>query len=448
MKEDLTGKILNNRLILKIFGTKENGYRYIYEVKCLNCGNIYNITKSNILRTKNCYKCCPRTKFGKLNSKWKGGKYISGEYYSQIKHNSKLKKFKFNMSIKYLEELYENQNKKCKFTGDDISFEDNTASLDRIDSSKGYVKGNVQWVHKDINKIKNNKTDNDFINYCIRLYQYTHNNKNILLPPVISKNTHKNFKGYEYIPLDYYTSIKKGAIERNIEFNISIKETNDRFVWQGGKCNLSGEDLFFTKHYKNGPFKHRGTASLDRIDNTKGYTPDNIQWIHKDINMLKYTLSMDYLLNICKKITKKFTPVVAISGYFQILHAGHIEYIQSSRKYGGYLIAIINSDEQSKLKITPSIINEHQRAYIINNIKGVDEVMISIDKDKSIAKTLELIKPNIFCNGGDRTSQNSSQEELDVCKKHNIKIVYTGGNKIDSSSDILNRAHKILSNKQ
>lgn len=140
---------------------------------------------------------------------------------------------------------------------------------------------------------------------------------------------------------------------------------------------------------------------------------------------------------------------VAISGYFQILHSGHINYITESRKLGDHLIVIINSDEQAKLKSTPSVVNEKDREFIISHIKGVDETIIAIDKDGTVAKTLELIKPDIFCNGGDRTSHNCSSKEEEICKKLGIKVIYgVGGGKTNSSSSILNKAHEILSNKK
>lgn len=155
---------------------------------------------------------------------------------------------------------------------------------------------------------------------------------------------------------------------------------------------------------------------------------------------------INFLSYIYKKFRKKFTKTVAISGYFQILHAGHIEYIQSAKKQGGYLIAIINSDEQAKLKSTPQVINEKFRKLIISNIKDVDETIIAIDKDSTVAKTLELIQPDIFCNGGDRSPTNYSSKEIDTCNTLGIKMVYLGGEKIDSSSSILKRASTLLQN--
>jgi D-beta-D-heptose 7-phosphate kinase/D-beta-D-heptose 1-phosphate adenosyltransferase len=137
--------------------------------------------------------------------------------------------------------------------------------------------------------------------------------------------------------------------------------------------------------------------------------------------------------------------IVAISLYGQIIHRGHIDHILEAKKLGDYLIAIVNSDKQALLKSTPAVVNEKDREYIIKNIKGVDETIIAIDEDGTVAKTLELIRPNIFCNGGDRNPNTASSKEVEVCTRLGIELVYNvGGGKHDSSSNILKRASEIL----
>lgn len=444
-KENLTGSVINGKKIVGVAGIANDGYHTIYKVECPKCKNIYTSPKSNLLRTKTCFKCCPRTQKGKEHNRWKGQTVISLDYFNSLKRNAKTRNIPFLVSITFLEKLYFDQEKKCALTNIDIDFKTKTASLDRIDNTRGYTTDNVQWLHKEVNLIKNNRCQQDFINYCIKTHQYTHQSKPLGLIPLTKLCTHKNFKGHGYIPKDFYTSLKKNADKRNLKFSITIKDLNDLFIYQSGKCFLTGADLFFKKHYKNGPFKKLGNASLDRIDNNNGYTKDNIQWVDKNINTIKYKLSQERFLEICKYITKKFTTTVAISGYFQIIHSGHINYITESRKLGGYLIAIINSDKQAALKSTPSVVDEKSREYIISNIKGVDETCIAIDSDGTVSKTLEFLKPDIFCNGGDRTPNSTESKETLICKKHKIKMIYdVGGKKSDSSSGILHRAHKIL----
>ena len=125
--------------------------------------------------------------------------------------------------------------------------------------------------------------------------------------------------------------------------------------------------------------------------------------------------------------------IIATSGYFDPLHIGHIEYLELAKKLGDKLIVIVNNDAQAKLKKGNSFMNELDRMKIVSSLKCVDEVFLSIDKDKTQCKSLEHLKPHIFANGGDRS--NNEIPESDICKKLNIKIIDGLGDKIRSSSD-------------
>ena len=125
---------------------------------------------------------------------------------------------------------------------------------------------------------------------------------------------------------------------------------------------------------------------------------------------------------------------VAISGYFDPIHVGHLEFIKKSKELGDYLIVIVNNDLQSNLKKGKSFMNEDDRVEIIKSIRWVDEVFLSIDNDASVEKSLKVIKPNIFTNGGDRFNDIHSNE-YDICKKYNIKLIDGLGDKIRSSSE-------------
>jgi len=107
-----------------------------------------------------------------------------------------------------------------------------------------------------------------------------------------------HFKGYGEIYSSLWTSIQIGARERNLEFNITIEDAWNLFIKQNRKCVLSGEILTFRSKSEIAD----GTASLDRIDSSKGYTIDNIQWIHKDLNFAKQKLSQHEFINLCKKV--------------------------------------------------------------------------------------------------------------------------------------------------
>lgn len=109
-----------------------------------------------------------------------------------------------------------------------------------------------------------------------------------------------NFQGYKSISFIYFKSCKNGAKIRNLEFNITKEDIYNLWVKQNGKCALSGLDIKIERNYKK--MKEGMTASLDRIDSTKGYTLDNIQWIHKHLNKMKMNFDNEYFIEMCKLV--------------------------------------------------------------------------------------------------------------------------------------------------
>ena len=125
---------------------------------------------------------------------------------------------------------------------------------------------------------------------------------------------------------------------------------------------------------------------------------------------------------------------VAISGYFDPIHVGHLEYIEMSKKLGDYLVVIVNNNKQCVLKKGKPFMDETDRMKIVKAIKWVDEVFLSVDQDDTVCKSLKKIKPDIFTNGGDR--YNKECPEAVVCRKYGIELFDGMGDKIRSSSDL------------
>ena len=119
--------------------------------------------------------------------------------------------------------------------------------------------------------------------------------------------------------------------------------------------------------------------------------------------------------------------VVAISGYFNPLHAGHLDYIEAAKKLGDKLVVIINNDKQVVIKGSKPFMKEEDRIRLVNALREVDEAVLSVDEDATVCKSLELVKPDIFANGGDRTKENVP--ENDICKELGIKQVFNVGGK-------------------
>lgn len=125
---------------------------------------------------------------------------------------------------------------------------------------------------------------------------------------------------------------------------------------------------------------------------------------------------------------------VAVSGYFDPIHVGHLEYLKLAKKLGNKLVVIVNNNYQCVLKKGKFFMDESDRVEIVRCLKMVDEVFLSVDKDKTVCKSLEAIKPDIFANGGDRSK--GEVPESFICKKYNIKMIDGLGEKIRSSSDL------------
>ncbi len=125
---------------------------------------------------------------------------------------------------------------------------------------------------------------------------------------------------------------------------------------------------------------------------------------------------------------------IAVSGYFDPIHVGHLEYLKMAKSLGDILVVIVNNNHQCVLKKGKFFMDENDRLEIVKAIKYVDEVVLSVDQDKTVCKSLELIRPNIFANGGDRSSD--EVPETSVCKKYKIEMVDGLGEKIRSSSSL------------
>ena len=132
--------------------------------------------------------------------------------------------------------------------------------------------------------------------------------------------------------------------------------------------------------------------------------------------------------------------IVTVSGGFDPVHVGHVRMIREASKLGK-LIVILNDDAFLIRKKGRPFMPLEERKEILENIKGVDSVFVSIDKDDSVCKSLEAIKPDIFANGGDRKDE-SEIREAEVCKRLGIEMVFNvGGGKVQSSSWLTQSSH-------
>jgi cytidyltransferase-like protein len=133
-----------------------------------------------------------------------------------------------------------------------------------------------------------------------------------------------------------------------------------------------------------------------------------------------------------------------VSGYFNPIHKGHIEYFNNAKANCDLLVVIVNSDYQRTLKGSKEFQKEDERVFIVSNIKSVDKVFLSIDQDRTVCETIRFIYKQLsadfavaFANGGDQN--NNSIPEVPVCQELGIELIDGLGDKIQSSSWLLNK---------
>lgn len=135
---------------------------------------------------------------------------------------------------------------------------------------------------------------------------------------------------------------------------------------------------------------------------------------------------------------------IIVSGYFNPLHKGHLELLESAKEKGDILIVIVNSDMQRFLKGSKEFMLEDERLLIINALKPVNHAILSIDIDKTQIETLKELHATYggvyklaFANGGDQN--NNSIPEAPICEELGIELIEGLGKKIQSSSWLLDK---------
>lgn len=136
--------------------------------------------------------------------------------------------------------------------------------------------------------------------------------KTKIVPTLYLRNGHTTSCGcnvkivnpkYGEIQRFVWNDISGGARRRGLSLDITIEYAWGMFLEQNRKCYLSGVPLSFAKRQKEAKFNQ--TASLDRIDSSKGYEIGNVMWIHKDLQAIKMDLELSELIEWCRKISIK-----------------------------------------------------------------------------------------------------------------------------------------------
>lgn len=231
-------------------------------------------------------------------------------------------------------------------------------------------------------------------------------------------------KGYELITGTFWSLIENGAKKRNIEFSISIQDAWELYLKQNKRCALSGISINFEP--STGKHESLRTCSLDRIDSLKGYTKENIQWVHKDINIMKNKFNEDYFKDMIKKIISNNKLDVKIK---RLRHDGVVPTYSKHGDAGMDLTATSKSyDEHGNVCYGTSLAFEIPAGYvgllyprssntkkdlILGNSVGVidsgyrGEVVFKFKASNSINPDLEIVHSKFWdtYNVGDRIGQ-------------------------------------------
>ena len=148
--------------------------------------------------------------------------------------------------------------------------------------------------------------------------------------------------------------------------------------------------------------------------------------------------------NRIKKYTVLKKKAIIVSGYFNPIHKGHLEYINSAKSLADILIVIVNNDKQRILKKSTEFQLEKERLLIVSNIRAVDNAILSVDEDRTVCQTIKKIAQEFrsnydlaFANGGDQ--DNTTIPERGICQEMGIALLDGLGDKIQSSSWLLNK---------
>jgi len=287
-KKNLTNLLFGSWTAIEEVGPAKSGHTQ-WLCRC-KCGKEL-IIEANALNSRTMCRICNGYK-----NRIKGR--LSKTFWNQIKDTSKKRNLEFLIDRNEAYNLLLTQNWKCNLSGLDIKLADTTVehghgkttcSLDRINSDMGYLINNIQWVHKDINMLKSNFKEKEFIYFC-KLVSTPFK----LNPVYCSENKISNcqWNGYQ-----------RGAKRRKISFEITKNYAWNIYLNQGGKCAITGVDINFPYSTYTMQKFNDGTASLDRINNSKGYVENNVQWVTKQANKIKWKFDLNYMIELCKLVT-------------------------------------------------------------------------------------------------------------------------------------------------
>ena len=176
----------NKEEIISLYTTGKRGISFISKKFGINPSTLKSyLSEFGVLKAPDWRAVTGHNIRGSNNFNWTGYGDLSGGRFNNIKRDAVRRDIEFKVDIQYLWNLFLSQDKICPLSGEKLVMSTNsklrTASLDRIDYLVGYIEGNLQWVHKKVNVMKNSMPDDDFVSWCKKIVEYSQHAKGLLL---------------------------------------------------------------------------------------------------------------------------------------------------------------------------------------------------------------------------------------------------------------------------
>jgi len=152
------------------------------------------------------------------------------------------------------------------------------------------------------------------------------------------------------------------------------------------------------------------------------------------------------LLAVVKAAKRKGSQIVLANGCFDVLHVGHIRYLEAAKALGDLLIVAVNSDEQTRrLKGDGRpLVPQDQRAQIVSALEAVD--LVTIFDEPTVEQLLLVLKPDVHAKGTDYTE--NTVPERNVVRSFGGRVAIVGDPKNHSSSEIIDKVSELLQNRE
>lgn len=285
--ENLFGQRFGSWIVIERMPNNSK-FNTMWKCKC-DCGNT-GVVYAGDLKRGNHNSCGKCTDHFLINHDW----------WRNIKKCAKCRDIPLKVTQKDIYDILERQNGKCRLCGLHLTLPYSIgdmkhkyiASLDRIDSNGIYERKNIQIIYKTLNWMKSDFSNLEFIVLCNLV---SNMNKHI-------DETSDFLSMVQHIDINYLHIYKYSPASKKYGFNITVNELKELWIKQKGKCLFTEKDLMIPNHYKDLK-KEICTASINRINHKIGYEPNNIQFVYKPINQIKWKLSNSQFINMCKKIS-------------------------------------------------------------------------------------------------------------------------------------------------